>query len=105
MVKVHAIFGGKNPHPNYLVGGINMFHQAGRRERHQRRAPGGYVSKLFEQGKRFVEQVYIPDLLVSPLSQRLGRHRRRLGNLPGLRRPAHQRLQRPVRLSFLPAPS
>ena len=22
IVKIHAIFGGKNPHPNYLVGGI-----------------------------------------------------------------------------------
>jgi hydrogenase large subunit len=21
-VKIHAIFGGKNPHPNYLVGGV-----------------------------------------------------------------------------------
>ena len=22
IVKIHAIFGGKNPHPNYLVGGV-----------------------------------------------------------------------------------
>ena len=22
IVKIHAVFGGKNPHPNYLVGGV-----------------------------------------------------------------------------------
>jgi hydrogenase large subunit len=62
IVKVHTIFGGKNPHPNYLVGGmacaINI------------ESPGGinaerlaYVGKLLQEGKDFIEQVYIPDLL------------------------------------------
>ncbi len=62
IVKVHTIFGGKNPHPNYLVGGmacaINI------------NDPGGlnaerlaYVRRLLEDGKRFIEQVYVPDLL------------------------------------------
>ncbi len=62
MVKVHTIFGGKNPHPNYLVGGmacaINI------------NDPGGlnaerlaYVRRLLEDGQRFIEQVYFPDLL------------------------------------------
>lgn len=62
IVKVHTIFGGKNPHPNYLVGGmacaINI------------EDPGGlnaerlaYVRRLLEDGQKFVEQVYIPDLL------------------------------------------
>jgi len=62
IVKVHTIFGGKNPHPNYLVGGmacaINI------------ESPGGlnaerlaYVGRLLQEGKDFVEQVYIPDLL------------------------------------------
>ncbi len=62
IVKVHTIFGGKNPHPNYLVGGmacaINI------------EDPGGlnaerlaYVRSLLEEGKRFIEQVYIPDLM------------------------------------------
>ncbi len=62
IVKVHTIFGGKNPHPNYLVGGmacaINTDDIGGinidRLE---------YVGKLLKQAKEFVEQVYIPDLL------------------------------------------
>jgi hydrogenase large subunit len=62
MVKVHTIFGGKNPHPNYLVGGMACAINT--------EDPGGlnaerlaYVGQLLEQGKRFVEQVYLPDLV------------------------------------------
>ncbi|NNK88549.1 MAG: nickel-dependent hydrogenase large subunit, partial [Flavobacteriaceae bacterium] len=62
IVKVHTIFGGKNPHPNYLVGGMACAINT--------ENPGGLnaerlamVGKLIEQGKNFVEQVYIPDLL------------------------------------------
>jgi hydrogenase large subunit len=62
IVKVHTIFGGKNPHPNYLVGGmacaINTDDIGGLNA--ERLA---YVGRLLEEGKRFVEQVYIPDLL------------------------------------------
>lgn len=62
MVKVHTIFGGKNPHPNYLVGGvpcsINLNEvNAINTERLN------LVHKLFKDAKVFVEQVYIPDLL------------------------------------------
>ena len=62
IVKIHAIFGGKNPHPNYLVGGvpasINLDEvNAINPERL------AYVKKLFDDAKTFVEQVYIPDLL------------------------------------------
>ena len=62
MVKVHAIFGGKNPHPNYLVGGVpcslNMNEvNAINMDRLS------YVSQLFKDAQTFVEQVYIPDLL------------------------------------------
>ncbi|MDT8415742.1 MAG: nickel-dependent hydrogenase large subunit [Flavobacteriaceae bacterium] len=62
IVKVHTIFGGKNPHPNYLVGGMACAINT--------ESPGGlnaerlaYVGKLLQQGKDFIEQVYIPDLL------------------------------------------
>ena len=62
IVKVHTIFGGKNPHPNYLVGGMACAINT--------EDPGGlnaerlaYVGKLLKEGKNFVEQVYIPDLL------------------------------------------
>ena len=62
IVKVHTIFGGKNPHPNYLVGGMACAINT--------ENPGGVnaerlamVGKLLKEGKQFVEQVYIPDLL------------------------------------------
>ena len=62
IVKVHTIFGGKNPHPNYLVGGMACAINT--------ENPGGlnaerlsYVKKLLVEGKEFIDQVYIPDLL------------------------------------------
>jgi len=62
IVKVHTIFGGKNPHPNYLVGGMACAINT--------ESPGGlnaerlaYVGKLLKEGKEFIEKVYIPDLL------------------------------------------
>ncbi|MCX6891021.1 MAG: nickel-dependent hydrogenase large subunit [Verrucomicrobiota bacterium] len=62
IVKVHTIFGGKNPHPNYLVGGapcsINL--DEANAINAERLA---YVGKLIEDARTFVEQVYIPDLL------------------------------------------
>jgi hydrogenase large subunit len=62
IVKIHTIFGGKNPHPNYLVGGvpcsinpdevnaINMDRL-------------NYVGSLINGAIAFVEQVYLPDLM------------------------------------------
>lgn len=62
IVKVHAIFGGKNPHPNYLVGGmacaIGIDDVSGINA--ERLA---YVEQLMKDGKEFIEQVYIPDLM------------------------------------------
>ena len=62
IVKVHTIFGGKNPHPNYLVGGmacsISIDDVSGINA--ERLA---YVGQLMQQGKEFIEQVYIPDLM------------------------------------------
>ncbi len=62
IVKVHTIFGGKNPHPNYLVGGmacaINTDDIGGINA--ERLA---YVKRLLDEGKQFVEQVYLPDVL------------------------------------------
>jgi hydrogenase large subunit len=60
--KVHTIFGGKNPHPNYLVGGmacsISIDDASGINA--ERLA---YVHGLLKDAKTFVEQVYIPDLI------------------------------------------
>ncbi|NNK82328.1 MAG: nickel-dependent hydrogenase large subunit [Flavobacteriaceae bacterium] len=62
IVKVHTIFGGKNPHPNYLVGGMACAINT--------ENPGGInaerlamVGRLIKEGKKFIDQVYIPDLL------------------------------------------
>lgn len=62
IVKVHTIFGGKNPHPNYLVGGmacaINTESAGGLTA--ERLA---YVGQLLQEGKDFIEKVYLPDLM------------------------------------------
>jgi hydrogenase large subunit len=65
IVKIHTIFGGKNPHPNWLVGGVPCpinVHDTG--------AVGAInmerlnqVRYIIERTKEFVEQVYMPDLL------------------------------------------
>jgi len=62
IVKVHTIFGGKNPHPNYLVGGApcSLNIDDANAINAERLA---YVGKLLDDAKTFVEQVYIPDLL------------------------------------------
>lgn len=62
MVKIHAIFGGKNPHPNYLVGGvpcsINLEEvNAINTERLNK------VAQILKEGTEFIEQVYLPDLM------------------------------------------
>jgi hydrogenase large subunit len=62
IVKVHTIFGGKNPHPNYVVGGVpcSINIDEANAVNAERLA---IVGKLFEDAKTFVDQVYIPDLL------------------------------------------
>jgi hydrogenase large subunit len=62
IVKVHTIFGGKNPHPNYLVGGVPC--AVNLNEANAINAERlAYVGYLFEQAQQFVEQVYLPDLM------------------------------------------
>jgi hydrogenase large subunit len=62
IVKVHTVFGGKNPHPNYLVGGapcaVNL--DEANAINAERLA---LVGRLFEEAETFVEQVYLPDLM------------------------------------------
>ena len=62
IVKVHAIFGGKNPHPNYLVGGApcSLNVNEANSINAERLA---LVGQLFEQARQFVDQVYLPDLM------------------------------------------
>ncbi len=65
IVKIHTIFGGKNPHPNWLVGGMPCAINV-----HDTGAVGAInmerlnlVKDIIDRTKVFVEQVYIPDLL------------------------------------------
>jgi hydrogenase large subunit len=64
IVKIHTVYGGKNPHPNWLVGGVPCainVDDVG--------AVGGInmerlnlVSSIIDQTIEFIEQVYLPDL-------------------------------------------
>jgi hydrogenase large subunit len=65
IVKIHAIFGGKNPHPNWLVGGVPCpinVHGTG--------AVGAismerlnHVARIVQLSSDFVRNVYIPDVI------------------------------------------
>ncbi len=65
VVKIHTVFGGKNPHPNWLVGGmacaINMDAEMGAG------APVNVVqlnlvADIISRTIEFVDQVYVPDV-------------------------------------------
>ena len=65
IVKVHTIFGGKNPHPNWLVGGvpcaINLEGTGAVGAVNMERL--NLVKSIIERCIEFTEQVYIPDLI------------------------------------------
>jgi hydrogenase large subunit len=62
IVKVHAIFGGKNPHPHYLVGGV--YSAIGPENAMTLNAERlALVGQLIDDAIQIVDQVYIPDLL------------------------------------------
>lgn len=72
VVKIHTIFGGKNPHPNYLVGGapcsINV--DEANAINAERLA---MVGRLLDEADAFINNVYIPDLLaVAPFYKEWG---------------------------------
>lgn len=61
IVKIHTIFGGRNPHPNWLVGGMSCSFSLD--------GTGGInmewlnlVSSIIDRSIEFVDKVYIPDL-------------------------------------------
>jgi [NiFe] hydrogenase large subunit/hydrogenase large subunit len=62
VIRVHTIFGGKNPHPNFLVGGmasaINLDDTGTINTESLTKIQG-----MITRARRFVEQVYWPDLL------------------------------------------
>ncbi|WP_413205875.1 nickel-dependent hydrogenase large subunit [Rhodospirillum sp. A1_3_36] len=65
VVKVHTIFGGKNPHPNWLVGGvpcaINVSDTGAVGAINMERL--NLVSSIVDLSKTFVKNVYIPDII------------------------------------------
>ncbi len=79
VVKLHAIFGGKNPHPNFLVGGapcaisVHPEHLESGVEQYSGGAGAGatavnivgleVVQNVIHQMRTFVDQVYLPDTL------------------------------------------
>ena len=62
VAKLHTIFGGKNPHPNFIVGGVacpidlNSDSAINSKRLSQ-------VQDIINQMRIFVDQVYVPDLL------------------------------------------
>jgi hydrogenase large subunit len=65
IVKIQTIFGGKNPHPNWLVGGvpcaINVDGIGSVGAINMERL--NMVSRIIDETIQFIDQVYIPDLL------------------------------------------
>lgn len=68
VVKLHAIFGGKNPHPNFVVGGvpsaISVHTTGGGQDATALNMTGlQTVQNVIRQMRDFVDQVYVPDTL------------------------------------------
>jgi hydrogenase large subunit len=62
LIKIHTIFGGKNPHPNYLVGGMaSAISMNGDNAINMERL--SMVKGLISDAINIVENLYIPDLL------------------------------------------
>jgi [NiFe] hydrogenase large subunit/hydrogenase large subunit len=63
VIKIHAILGSKNPHPQtFLVGGMSI--PVDPDSQNALNADKiAHIGKLLKQARTFVEQVYIPDLL------------------------------------------
>ncbi len=64
IVKIHTVFGGKNPHPNWLVGGvpapINLDSEGAHSAISMERL--NLVKKIIDDTITFIDQVYLPDL-------------------------------------------
>ena len=65
MIKIHTILGGKNPHPNFLVGGmacpINM-HDTGAQGTMVNEVTLNYMRDIAKRSLEIVENVYLPDI-------------------------------------------
>ena len=62
VVRLHAIFGGKNPHPNFLVGGVASPIDLNSDSAINAKKLSD-VQSVIDQMRTFVDQVYVPDTL------------------------------------------
>jgi hydrogenase large subunit len=67
VAQLHTIFGGKNPHPNFLVGGapsaISVHSGEGTGSTAVNAVGLQQVAQIIEQMRNFVDEVYLPDTL------------------------------------------
>ncbi len=63
IVKVHTILGGKNPHPHFVVGGMGSTININGAGASINTDSLDHIHKLLVNAKRFVNEVYLPDLL------------------------------------------
>ncbi|NKN34516.1 nickel-dependent hydrogenase large subunit [Marichromatium bheemlicum] len=65
IVKIHTVYGGKNPHPNWLVGGvpcaINVDGTGAVGAVNMERL--NLISSIIDRTIEFIDQVYVPDLI------------------------------------------
>lgn len=62
IVKIHALFGGKNPHPSYLVGGMASVLNPSGDEDALNMTRLNSISGLIQNAINLVEGMYLPDL-------------------------------------------
>lgn len=72
VAKLHAIFGGKNPHPNFVVGGVPSAISVHTTAENRPAGQAGTavnmvglqtVQAVIKQVREFIDQVYVPDTL------------------------------------------
>ncbi len=107
IIKIHTVFGGKNPHPHYQVGGVaSAISLNGDNAINIERL--NLVGKLIKDADAFVNGVYIPDLLaVASFYPEWTKYGGGLGSfmsygdipMDGLSDPAHFRFPRGVVLN------
>lgn len=65
VVRIHTILGGKNPHPNYLVGGVACpinVHDTGAQGTMVNEVTLNYMRDIAKKSLEMVENVYLPDI-------------------------------------------
>ena len=66
IVKIHTIFGGKNPHPNYMVGGVACainLDDVGAAGAPVNMTSLNFVLERIQEAREFTRNVYLPDVL------------------------------------------